>query len=477
MLLDEAYALFPRLGERRNQAAGTLSGGEQRMLSLARVMVERPRLLIADELSLGLAPIVVDETYRTLEQIRDAGTTLLIVEQHVHHALAIADDVRQELLRVKDVSKVELFGTQDEKIFIEIAQKKWAQLGLDLNAVLTQLGQQNAIESAGTLETANDVMQIRIEGPLEAVSALAAMPIRGASGQQLRLGDIAQIRRGYVDPPQVKVRHQGRQVVALGVSMTKGGDIIELGKALRQAVAKQQSQLPAGVSLRNLQDQPQAVSRSVGEFIGVLIEAVVIVLLVSFISLGLHKGGRWGWYVDMRPGWVVAITIPLVLAMTFLAMYYWGIGLHKISLGSLIISLGLLVDDAIIAVEMMVRKLEEGYDKVRAATFAYEVTAMPMLTGTLITAAGFLPIGLAKSVTGEYTFAIFAVTVIALLLSWWVSVFFVPLLGTWLLKVKPHLASSQPQELFDTPFYNTFRRHTTIGYISPVEFERKVGWA
>ena len=369
----------------------------------------------------------------------------------------IADDVRQELLRVKDVSKVELFGTQDEKIFIEIAQKKWAQLGLDLNAVLAQLGQQNAIESAGTLETANDVMQIRIEGPLEAVSALAAMPIRGASGQQLRLGDIAQIRRGYVDPPQVKVRHQGRQVVALGVSMTKGGDIIELGKALRQAVAKQQAHLPAGVSLSNLQDQPQAVSRSVGEFIGVLVEAVVIVLLVSFISLGLHKGGRWGWYVDMRPGWVVAITIPLVLAMTFLAMYYWGIGLHKISLGSLIISLGLLVDDAIIAVEMMVRKLEEGYDKVRAATFAYEVTAMPMLTGTLITAAGFLPIGLAKSVTGEYTFAIFAVTVIALLLSWWVSVFFVPLLGTWLLKVKPHLASSQPQELFDTPFYNTFR--------------------
>jgi multidrug efflux pump subunit AcrB len=178
---------------------------------------------------------------------------------------------------------------------------------------------------------------------------------------------------------------------------------------------------------------------------------------VSFVSLGWHKGGRFGWYVDMRPGLVVGITIPLVLAMTFLAMYDWDIGLHKISLGSLIISLGLLVDDAIIAVEMMVRKMEEGFDKVKAATFAYEVTAMPMLTGTLITAAGFLPIGLAKSATGEYTFAIFAVTVIALLLSWWVSVFFVPLLGMWLLKVKPQHAGHPPQEMFDSAFYNGFR--------------------
>ena len=369
----------------------------------------------------------------------------------------IADDVRQQLLRVKDVSKVELFGVQDEKIFIEIPQKRLAQLGLDLNAVLAQLGQQNAVESAGNLQTPQDVVQIRVAGQFEAVAQLSAMPIRGASGQQLRLGDIAHISRGYADPPNVKVRFQGQQVIALGVSMTKGGDIIRLGKSLGVAIDSLQASLPAGVKLSNLQNQPKAVSRSVGEFIGVLIEAVVIVLLVSFVSLGWHKGGRFGWYVDMRPGLVVGITIPLVLAMTFLAMYYWGIGLHKISLGSLIISLGLLVDDAIIAVEMMVRKMEEGFDKVRAATFAYEVTAMPMLTGTLITAAGFLPIGLAKSATGEYTFAIFAVTVIALLLSWWVSVFFVPLLGMWLLKVKPHHAGDQPQELFDSAFYNGFR--------------------
>ena len=370
----------------------------------------------------------------------------------------IADEVRQKLLGVKDVSKVELFGVQDEKIFIEIPQKKLVQLGLDLNSVLAQLNQQNAVESAGNLQTPQDVVQIRVAGQLEAVSQLKELRIRGTSGQHIRLSDIATITRGYSDPPNVKVRFQGQQVVAIGVSMTKGGDIIQLGKALEQSVGKLQAELPVGVKLSNLQNQPQAVSRSVGEFIGVLIEAVVIVLLVSFVSLGWHKGGRFGWYVDLRPGLVVGITIPLVLSMTFLAMYYWDIGLHKISLGSLIISLGLLVDDAIIAVEMMVRKLEEGFDKVRAATFAYEVTAMPMLTGTLITAAGFLPIGLAKSATGEYTFAIFAVTVIALLLSWWVSVFFVPLLGTWILKVKPQHSGDAPQELFDSTFYNGFRR-------------------
>jgi len=370
----------------------------------------------------------------------------------------IADDVRQQLLRVNDVYKVELFGTQDEKIYIEIPQKRLAQLGLNLNAVLEQLGQQNAVESAGAMQTPLDMLQIRVQGQFQAIEQLQAMPIRGASGQQIKLGDIAQIQRGYVDPAAVKVRYQGKQVVALGVSMAKGGDIIALGKALRASTAKIQSNLPHGVTLVQLQDQPKAVERSISEFVSVLIEAVLIVLAVSFVSLGWHKGGRFGWYIDMRPGLVVGITIPLVLAMTFLAMYYLGIGLHKISLGSLIIALGLLVDDAIIAVEMMVRKMEEGFDKVRAATFAYEVTAMPMLTGTLITAAGFLPIGLAKSVTGEYTFAIFAVTVIALLLSWWVSVFFVPYLGTFILKVKPHVAGDAPQELFDSAFYNTFRR-------------------
>jgi multidrug efflux pump len=377
---------------------------------------------------------------------------------------AFADSVRQSLLRVKDVSKVELFGAQDEKVFVEISQKRLAQLGLDFNAVLDQLSQQNAVVSAGVLQTPTETLQVRVAGQFNAIEQLRAMPIRGAGyggtatagSAQLRLGDIAQISRGYIDPPRVKVHHQGEPSIAIGVSMSKGGDIIALGKALRTAVAQIEAGLPAGVRLVQVQDQPSAVASSVNEFIKVLIEAVVIVLAVSFLALGLHKGGRFGWHIDVRPGLVVAITIPLVLAVTFLAMLYWGIGLHKISLGSLIIALGLLVDDAIIAVEMMVRKMEEGYDKVRAATFAYDITAMPMLTGTLITAVGFLPIGLAKSVTGEYTFAIFAVTVIALVLSWIVSVYFVPYLGTRLLK-SPPVAPEQAHELFDSPFYARFR--------------------
>ena len=251
--------------------------------------------------------------------------------------------------------------------------------------------------------------------------------------------------------------------------MAKGGDIIELGKALKASISDIEKSLPVGVKLVQVQDQPQAVSTSVNEFLKTLVEAVAIVLAVSFLALGLHKRPGihplWRrWTLDIRPGLVVGITIPLVLAVTFLAMDYFHIGLHKISLGSLIIALGLLVDDAIIAVEMMVRKMEEGYDKVRAATFAYELTAMPMLTGTLITAAGFLPIGLAKSLTGEYTFAIFAVTVIALLISWVASVYFVPYLGTLLLKVPPHVSGSEEavvHEMFDTPFYQVFRRAVT----------------
>ncbi|MES2188814.1 MAG: efflux RND transporter permease subunit [Pseudomonadota bacterium] len=388
-----------------------------------------------------------------------------------------ADDVRQQLLRVPDVAKVELFGVQDEKLFIEISQKRLAQLGLDFNQVLNQLGQQNAVESAGAVQTPLDVVQVRVAGQFQAVEQLRAMPIRGTSGSQLQLGDIAEIKRGYVDPPAIKVHHQGKEVIALGVSMAKGGDIIALGKSLKALSANIGKTLPAGMTLVQIQDQPTAVSSSVNEFVRVLIEAVVIVLAVSFISLGFHKRPEGGngplpwwkrYYIDIRPGLVVGITIPLVLSVTFLAMMYFGIGLHKISLGSLIIALGLLVDDAIIAVEMMVRKMEEGYDKVRAATFAYEITAMPMLTGTLITAAGFLPIGLAKSVTGEYTYAIFAVTVIALVLSWIVSVYFVPYLGTLLLKKPDHVVEKahddhtpghgEDHEMFDSAFYNIFRK-------------------
>ncbi len=373
-------------------------------------------------------------------------------------ARQFAERLRSRLLHVPHVAKVELFGVQPEKLFIEISQRRLAQLGLDLNQVIAQLGAQNAVEGAGVLNAGSENLQVRVGGQFRAVEDLRALPIRAvnpSTGQasSLRLGDIAEVRRGYVDPPAVMVRHQGQQVVALGVAMAKGGDIIAMGKALRAELAKAHAELPVGIELSQVQDQPEAVKRSVGEFVKVLVEAVVVVLAVSFISLGLHfKPLR----IDIWPGMVVGITIPLVLAITFVTMYYWGVGLHKISLGSLIIALGLLVDDAIIAVEMMVRKLEEGHDRMHAATYAYEATSMPMLTGTLITAAGFLPIGMANSTVGEYTFAIFAVTSAALLISWVVSVYFVPYLGAWLLKTRQS-HSGEAHELFDTPFYQRFR--------------------
>ena len=376
-------------------------------------------------------------------------------EMRVH-----AERVRQRLLRVPDVAKVEIFGAQAEKVFVEISQKRLAQLGLDMNQVIAQIGAQNAVEGAGVMNAGTESLQVRVAGQFNTVDELKRFPIRATNpstgvASSLRLGDIADIRREYADPPSVKVRHQGQDVIALGVAMAKGGDIIALGKALGVATAGLQAELPAGVTVSQVQDQPTAVSRSVGEFVSVLIEAVLIVLAVSFISLGLHTRPL---RVDIWPGLVVGITIPLVLAITFVTMFYWGVGLHKISLGSLIIALGLLVDDAIIAVEMMVRKLEEGYDKMHAATYAYDITAMPMLTGTLITAAGFLPIGMAKSVTGEYTFAIFAVTAAALVISWLVSVYFVPYLGAWLLRTRKTVEGvAHEADLFDTPFYHRFR--------------------
>ncbi|MBN8505201.1 MAG: efflux RND transporter permease subunit [Burkholderiales bacterium] len=369
-----------------------------------------------------------------------------------------AEIVRARLLRVPDVAKVELFGVRPERVYVEISHKRLSQMGIDLSAVIAQLNAQNAVEGAGLLNLVEGNVGVRIDGQFAGLDDLRELPIRAqnpATGAVsfIRLGDLATVTRGYAEPQGVTVRHQGREVVALGVSMAKGGDIIRLGKQLSAATAELVPTLPAGVQLERVQDQPEAVKRSVGEFVTVLVEAVVVVLAVSFISLGLHTRPL---RIDIWPGLVVGITIPLVLAITFVTMFYWGVGLHKISLGALIIALGLLVDDAIIAVEMMVRKLEEGHDKLHAATFAYEVTSMPMLTGTLITAVGFLPIALAQSAVGEYTFAIFAVTAAALVISWFVSVYFVPYLGALLLRTRP----SQPgeaHELFDTPFYTRLR--------------------
>ena len=363
--------------------------------------------------------------------------------------------VRQRLLQVKDVGKVNVYGLQEEQVYVELSRKKMAQYALSPATVAQQLNQQNAIENGGQVETKSFSMPIRVGGPFENVADIKAMPLRTPSGASIRLGDVADVRRDVINPAQSKVRFQGEELVAMGISMARGGDIVELGKALTKASKAIEKDLPAGVTLSLIQDQPKVVAGSVREFLVTLLEALIIVLVVSLLALGLHKNP---WRIDPRPGLVVAISIPLVMAVTFLVMNISGVGLHKISLGSLIIALGLLVDDAIIVVEMMVRKLEEGYDRVKAVTAAYELTAMPMLTGTLITAVGFLPIGIAKSAVGEYTFAIFAVTAAALIISWFVSVLFVPYLGFLFLKTPEHIVSdSQQHEHFDTPFYQRFK--------------------
>ncbi|GIZ51515.1 efflux RND transporter permease subunit [Noviherbaspirillum aridicola] len=365
-----------------------------------------------------------------------------------------ADFVRQQFLKVPSVSKVELFGVQDEKLYIEFSHKKFAQLGIPFDAVVAQINAQNAVEASGVLVTPTDNLQVRVTGALMSARDLENLELR-AGGTTFRLGDFATVRREYRDPPQDKMRFNGKEVIGLGISMEKGGDIIALGRNLNATVAEIAGKLPVGISLERVSDQPRAVASSVNEFLKVLAEAVLIVLAVSFLALGLHTRP---FRIDIWPGLVVALTIPLVLAVTFLFMRILSIDLHKISLGALIIALGLLVDDAIIAVEMMVRKMEEGLSRFEAATYAYTSTAMPMLTGTLITAAGFLPIGLAKSAAGEYTFSMFSVNALALLISWVVAVVFTPYIGYVLLKVKPATNADGQHELFDTPFYSRFRK-------------------
>jgi multidrug efflux pump subunit AcrB len=364
-----------------------------------------------------------------------------------------SDFVRQQFLQIPLVSKVELFGVQDEKLNIVFSHKKFAQLGIPFESVVNQISAQNTVESSGVMSTPTDDLQIRVSGGLRTAKDFENLVLR-ANGVSFRLGDFAVIKREYKDPPQDKMRFNGKEVIGLGVSMEKGGNIIELGNHLQVMVDAIKAKLPVGINLERVTDQPRAVKASVGEFVRTLMEAVLIVLAVSFLALGLHtKPFR----LDVRPGLVVGLTIPLVLAITFLFMRILNIDLHKISLGALIIALGLLVDDAIIAVEMMVRKMEEGFSRFDAATFAYTSTAMPMLTGTLITAAGFLPIGLAQSAAGEYTFTMFSVNALALIISWFAAVLFTPYIGFILLKIKPAAHADGHHELFDTPFYQRFR--------------------
>ncbi|WP_186069046.1 efflux RND transporter permease subunit [Burkholderia gladioli] len=366
-----------------------------------------------------------------------------------------ADQFRTVLLRVPGVGKVDYFGDPDQRIFIEVDNARLTRLGISP----TQLGQainaQNAVASSGVLTTSNDRVYIRPSGQFDSVEQLADMVVR-INDRTFRLGDIATVKRGYDDPPVTQMRSNGRAVLGIGVTMQPGGDVIRLGKALEATTRQLQTQLPAGLKLAEVSSMPQAVSHSVDDFLEAVAEAVGIVLVVSLVSLGL------------RTGMVVVISIPIVLAITALFMNMFGIGLHKVSLGTLVLALGLLVDDAIIAVEMMAVKLEQGFSRTRAAAFAYTSTAFPMLTGTLVTVSGFLPIALAQSSTGEYTRSIFEVSAIALIASWFAAVVLIPLLGYHLLPERKRDGHAGPlnahhddhheaHDIYDTRFYKRLR--------------------
>ncbi|MFC4159995.1 efflux RND transporter permease subunit [Chitinimonas lacunae] len=356
------------------------------------------------------------------------------------------DMARTEFLRIPEVHKVDLVGEQEEKIFIETSNAKLAALGLDPQLIFQTLRATNAMEAAGVVQTGPERIALRVSGEFDTVESIQNIGIR-TGNRVVRLGDVARVWRGYTDPPTFKMRFNGQEAIGVAISMKKGGDVIRLGESLNETVRRIRGELPIGIEIHAVSDQPHVVKHSIKEFMKSLLEAVAIVLVVSFLSLG------W------RTGVVVALSIPLVLAMTFLAMYAFGIDLQRISLGALIIALGLLVDDAIIAVEMMALKLEQGWDRVRAATFAYTSTAFPMLTGTLITAAGFMPVGLAKSGAGEYTVSIFQVVGISLMLSWVVAVVFTPYLGYKLLPEMKH--HGEEHDVYQGRFYVAFRRIVT----------------
>jgi multidrug efflux pump len=356
----------------------------------------------------------------------------------------LVEDVRQTLLRLPDVSKVELVGVQDEKIYIELSHKKLATLNVDPLLIFNTLRAQNAVAPSGSVETASDRVHIRVTGDFESIESLREIGIR-ANGRLFRLGDIAHVYRDYVDPPTPKMRYGGEPAIGLAVSMGSGGNVLALGEDLDRAMASVKERLPVGVEVHKVADQPRVVERSVNEFMKTLLEALVIVLGVSFVSLGL------------RAGMVVALSIPLVLAVTFLFMLIFSVALQRISLGALIIALGLLVDDAIISTEMMVIKMEQGWDRFRAASFAYTTAAFPMLTGTLVTAAGFIPVGFARSAAGEYTFSIFVVVVTALLVSWIAAVVFTPVIG---FRILPDYGSAggDHRNVYASAFYRRLRR-------------------
>ncbi len=356
-----------------------------------------------------------------------------------------AEGMRQRLLRVPGVTKVDFYGIQDERIFVEFSHAKLATLGITPQALFDSLAKQNNIVPTGTVETSSQRVPLRVTGAFDGVKAVAETPVE-SNGRTFRLGDIATISHGFVDPPSFVVRQQGKPAIGIGVVTAKGANILELGKDVASATAEFMKAVPQGISVDQIADQPKVVEHAVSEFVHSFIEALVIVLFVSFLALG------W------RTGIVVALSVPLVLAVVFIVMNAMSLDLHRITLGALIIALGLLVDDAIIAVEMMVVKMEQGWDRARAAAFAWESTAFPMLTGTLVTAAGFLPIGFANSAVGEYAGGIFWIVAIALIASWFVAVIFTPYIGV---KLLPNIAvghNHDPHAVYDTRLYRVLRR-------------------
>jgi multidrug efflux pump subunit AcrB len=386
-----------------------------------------------------LGPYFNDEfgdTYLSLYAIEGSGFSYPELRD-------FAKNARDILLRVAGVGKVDLLGVQDEKVYIEIPSRVLAERNISGQDIQSALAGQNSQTPAGTIQTSERAIRIDVEGSILTVDQIRDLRVR-AGAQTIRLGDIATIKRGTEDPPVSKIRHNGKESVVLGVVMARGFNVVEVGKDLEAALGRIYSELPVGVQFSKISDQPAVVTKAVSEFLEALGEALLIVLAVSLLSLGL------------RAGIVVALTIPLVLAATFLTMFIIGIDLQRISLGALIIALGLLVDDAMIAVEMMERKLEEGFDKISAASFAYKSTAFPMLTGTLITTAGFIPVGFAASTSGEYVNSLFWVVGISLVISWVAAIYFTPWLGFTLLKHRPAPEGGH-RDVYSTPLYSGLR--------------------
>jgi multidrug efflux pump subunit AcrB len=394
---------------------------------------------IRSELPAGLiGPTFNDEfgdTFITLHSLSGAGYSYPELK-------AYAIQARDMLLATPGVEKAVIIGDQPEKIFIDVSSKALAERGLTLAGLRDTLSGQNAVDPAGSVDTGDRSVRISVEGSVDKVEDIRNLRLR-AGDQVTRLGDIATVTMGLEEPYARKFRYNGADSVQVGVVMAKGFNVVDVGAAVEETYARFSASLPYGVSIDQIANQPEVVTEAVGEFMKALAEALVIVLVVSFLSIG------W------RSGLVIAIAIPLVLAATFAIMYELGIDLQRISLGALIIALGLLVDDAMIVVELMERKLEEGLVKIEAASFAYSSTAFPMLTGTLITTAGFIPVGFAASTAGEYVRSLFYVVGIALVVSWFVAVYFTPWLGYMILKQRQHAGGHH--DVFDTRFYRRLR--------------------